>query len=161
MNGYTALPRSWTRDGMNSRRFHSFISSTNSLHIKLRKGRCCTRSEAIRISNGVQLLLRRREIRNWRTLLRAPPTPAGEYSFHMKFLCALLGLLSVRIQAANPNLPKSLPQLISASVTSCEPDIRQVLLSNVVLGGGGSLFAGLADRLNNELNRIFNHVGQW
>ena len=45
-------------------------------------------------------------------------------------------------------------------MTSCEPDIRQVLLSNVVLGGGGSLFAGLADRLNNELNRIFNHVGQ-
>ena len=61
---------------------------------------------------------------------------------------------------ANPNLPKSLPQLISASVTSCDPDIRQVLLSNVVLGGGGSLFSGLADRLNNELNRIFNHVGQ-
>ena len=63
------------------------------------------------------------------------------------------------MQTANPNLPKSLPQLISASVTSCDPDIRQVLLSNVVLGGGGSLFTGLADRLNNELNRIFNHVG--
>jgi len=62
------------------------------------------------------------------------------------------------LQAANPNLPKSLPQLISASVTSCDPDIRQVLLSNVVLGGGGSLFGGLADRLNNELNRIFNHA---
>ena len=62
---------------------------------------------------------------------------------------------------ANPNLPKSLPQLISASVNSCDPDIRQVLLSNVVLGGGGSLFTGLADRLNNELNRIFNHVGRW
>lgn len=62
------------------------------------------------------------------------------------------------LQTTNPNLPKSLPQLISASVTSCDPDIRQVLLSNVVLGGGGSLFAGLADRLNNELNRAFNHA---
>ena len=83
------------------------------------------------------------------------------YSFRTIFRCALFGLLNRRIQATNPNLPKALPQLISASVTSCDPDIRQVLLSNVVLGGGGSLFVGLADRLNSELNRIFNHVGQF
>ena len=68
-------------------------------------------------------------------------------------------LLSGRTQTSNPILPKSLPQLITASVNSCDPDIRQVLLSNVVLCGGGSLFSGLADRLSNELNRAFNHVG--
>ena len=33
-----------------------------------------------------------------------------------------------------------------------------MLLSNVVLSGGGSLFAGLADRLMNELSRNFSHV---
>jgi len=51
-----------------------------------------------------------------------------------------------------------LPALISASINSCDPDLRQVLLSNVVLSGGGSLFSGIADRLHNELNRIFPHA---
>jgi len=63
-----------------------------------------------------------------------------------------------QMQSANPNLPKTLPALISASINSCDPDLRQVLLSNVVLSGGGSLFAGFADRLHNELNRIFPHA---
>ncbi|SRR6266404_925426 len=36
--------------------------------------------------------------------------------------------------------------------------MRQVLMGNVVLAGGGSLFAGLVDRLNNELVRNFPHV---
>jgi len=63
-----------------------------------------------------------------------------------------------QLQAANPTAPKTMPALISSSLNSCDPDLRQVLLSNVVLGGGGSLFAGFADRLNNELNRIFSHA---
>lgn len=36
--------------------------------------------------------------------------------------------------------------------------MRQVLMGNVVLAGGGSLFAGLGERLNNELVRNFPHV---
>lgn len=44
------------------------------------------------------------------------------------------------------------------SLSACEPDIRNNLFPNVVLCGGGSLFAGLADRLNSELIRHFAHV---
>lgn len=36
--------------------------------------------------------------------------------------------------------------------------MRQVLMGNVVLAGGGSLLAGLGERLNNELVRNFPHV---
>jgi len=36
--------------------------------------------------------------------------------------------------------------------------MRQVLMGNVVLSGGGSLFAGLNERLSNELSRNFPHV---
>jgi actin-like protein 6B len=36
--------------------------------------------------------------------------------------------------------------------------MRQVLMGNVVLAGGGSLLAGFAERLNNELVRNFPHV---
>lgn len=61
-------------------------------------------------------------------------------------------------QASNPNLPKSIPQLITESLRACDPDLRQVLMGNVVLTGGGSLFSGFSDRLNNELSRNFTHV---
>lgn len=36
--------------------------------------------------------------------------------------------------------------------------MRQVLMGNVVLAGGGSLLAGFGERLNNELVRNFPHV---
>lgn len=55
-------------------------------------------------------------------------------------------------------MPKTLPALITQSLAACEPDLRTVLLANVVLCGGSSLFSGLADRLNNELSRSFAHV---
>ena len=61
-------------------------------------------------------------------------------------------------QNSNPNIPRTLPALIAQSLSACEPDLRTILLSNVVLCGGGSLFAGLADRLHNELARNFPHV---
>jgi len=54
------------------------------------------------------------------------------------------------------NLPQSLPQLLNASLLSCEADLRIQLLSNVVVNGSGSLLAGLADRLHNDLVRAFN-----
>ncbi|KAI0752247.1 actin family [Irpex lacteus] len=64
---------------------------------------------------------------------------------------------SPQLQASNPNLPKTIPALISQALTACDPDIRQVLLGNVVLTGGGSLLSGLSDRLQNELSRNVSH----
>lgn len=65
---------------------------------------------------------------------------------------------SPQLQASNPNLPKTIPNLITQSLSACDPDLRQVLMGNVVLTGGGSLFAGLSERLSNELARNFAHV---
>ena len=55
-------------------------------------------------------------------------------------------------------MPKTIPSLITSSIGQCELDLRQVLLGNVVLTGGGSLFAGFADRLANDMGRAFQHV---
>ncbi|KAJ7904317.1 actin-related protein Arp4p [Mycena olivaceomarginata] len=60
--------------------------------------------------------------------------------------------------ASNPNLPKTIPALITESLRACDPELRQVLVGNVVLTGGGSLFAGFGDRLSSELARSFPHV---
>ncbi|TFL00058.1 actin family [Pterulicium gracile] len=60
--------------------------------------------------------------------------------------------------AANPNLPQTIPALIMESLRACDPELRQVLVGNIVLTGGTSLFSGLADRLSNELARHFPHV---
>ncbi|KAF8826542.1 hypothetical protein HHX47_DHR5000050 [Lentinula edodes] len=59
--------------------------------------------------------------------------------------------------AGNPEIPKHIPGLITDSLRACDPELRQVLISNVVLTGGGSLFSGLADRLGSELARSFPH----
>ncbi|KAH9943091.1 brg1-associated factor b [Epithele typhae] len=65
---------------------------------------------------------------------------------------------SQQLVASNPNLPKTVPALIMNSIGHCDHDLRQVLLGNVVLTGGGSQFAGFADRLANEMARQFPHV---
>ncbi|KAG6332297.1 hypothetical protein ID866_6792 [Astraeus odoratus] len=65
---------------------------------------------------------------------------------------------SPQLVAQNPNLPKNIPALLSESLRTCDPDLRQVLMGNVVLTGGCSLFAGFADRLENELSRNFAHI---
>ena len=51
-----------------------------------------------------------------------------------------------------------MPHLISESLRNCDADLREVLLSNVVLTGGTTLFSGFADRLATELTRNFPHV---
>ena len=61
-------------------------------------------------------------------------------------------------QASNPSLPKSIPALVSDAIRACDVELRQVIMGNVVLTGGGSLFTGFAERLNNELGRHFPHV---
>ncbi|TCD71330.1 NuA4 histone acetyltransferase subunit [Steccherinum ochraceum] len=65
---------------------------------------------------------------------------------------------SASLASKNQNLPLPLPTLISTSLAACDQDLRQVLVGNVVLTGGGSLFSGLSDRLANELQRNFPHV---
>ncbi|KAI0346919.1 Actin/actin-like protein [Trametopsis cervina] len=65
---------------------------------------------------------------------------------------------TAQLQASNPNLPKTIPALITQALAACDPDIRQVLLGNVVLTGGGSLLSGLADRLSSELQRNLSHT---
>ncbi|KAI0921526.1 hypothetical protein AcW2_006470 [Taiwanofungus camphoratus] len=64
---------------------------------------------------------------------------------------------SPQLIASNPSLPKTIPALISTSLGTCDPEIRQVLMGNVVLTGGGSLFPGFVDRLQTELSRNFPH----
>ncbi|KAJ7095182.1 actin-related protein Arp4p [Mycena belliarum] len=65
---------------------------------------------------------------------------------------------SSQMLASNPTLPKHIPALITESLRACDPELRQVLVGNVVLTGGGSLFAGFGDRLSAELARSFPHV---
>ncbi|KAJ6539152.1 actin-related protein Arp4p [Mycena capillaripes] len=65
---------------------------------------------------------------------------------------------SPQLLASNPSLPKTIPALITESLRACDPELRQVLVGNVVLTGGGSLFAGFGDRLSAELARSFPHV---
>ncbi|KAI0637838.1 actin-like protein Arp4p [Trametes polyzona] len=62
---------------------------------------------------------------------------------------------SPQLVASNPNLPKTIPALITNAIQACDPDLRGVLMGNVVLTGGGSFFAGFADRLHGELTRHF------
>ncbi|CAA7260168.1 unnamed protein product [Cyclocybe aegerita] len=65
---------------------------------------------------------------------------------------------SPQLVASNPNLPKTIPQLITEALRACDPELRQVLMGNVVLTGGGTLFSGFADRLTAELTRSFPHT---
>ncbi|EIN10671.1 actin-like protein Arp4p [Punctularia strigosozonata HHB-11173 SS5] len=65
---------------------------------------------------------------------------------------------SPQLAAQNPNLPKTIPALVSSSLANCDPDMRQILLANVVVTGGGSLFAGFNERLTNELTTHFANV---
>ncbi|KAK0498542.1 actin-related protein Arp4p [Armillaria luteobubalina] len=65
---------------------------------------------------------------------------------------------SPQMSASNHSLPKTIPALISESLRSYDIELRQVLMGNVVLTGGGSLFSGFNDRLASELSRTFPHV---
>lgn len=83
--------------------------------------------------------------------VRLAHSSAGLASTHASFL-------RTHTQASNPNLPKTIPNLIMSSISQCDLDLRQVLIGNVVLTGGGSLFSGFADRLSLEMSRHFQHV---
>lgn len=42
-------------------------------------------------------------------------------------------------------------ELLCESIRKCGVDIRAKMYSNIVLGGGGTMLAGMADRLEKEL----------
>ncbi|KAI0035577.1 actin family [Vararia minispora EC-137] len=62
------------------------------------------------------------------------------------------------LAAANPQLPHTLPALLSRALAATDQDMRGVLLTNIVLTGGGSMLAGVGERLLTELQRNVPHV---
>lgn len=59
----------------------------------------------------------------------------------------------------NRDQPKNIMALVQDALRTCDPELRGVLASNVVLTGGGSLVTGVLDRLNVELPRMgFAHA---
>merc|ERR1712087_297532 len=57
----------------------------------------------------------------------------------------------------NANSMLGLFSLITRSSRTCETDVRQMLLSNIHLCGGGAAINGLADRLNYEIQMQVGH----
>ncbi|CAD8078966.1 unnamed protein product [Paramecium primaurelia] len=49
----------------------------------------------------------------------------------------------------------SLPQMIVNSILRCDKELRQELVSNMVLGGGTSMFQGLISRLQDDICQIY------
>ncbi|EPQ59552.1 actin-like protein Arp4p [Gloeophyllum trabeum ATCC 11539] len=83
------------------------------------------------------------------------PTGFNTYFGPERFSVGELYFNHSMIADRNDNLPRPLPSLITACLGNCDPDLRQNLLGNLVVTGGGSLFGGLVDRLGNELGRHF------
>ncbi|TRM68368.1 actin family [Schizophyllum amplum] len=55
-------------------------------------------------------------------------------------------------------VPKALMDMLSAALKACDPELRQVLMSNVVVTGGGSLLSGFTERLAHELKGHFPYA---
>ncbi len=51
-------------------------------------------------------------------------------------------------------VPITIPQLMAASASQCDPEIQHLMHSNAVLTGANTLLPGFADRVYNELHRI-------
>ena len=47
-----------------------------------------------------------------------------------------------------------------SSITECDIDIRRDLYNNVILSGGSTLYPGLPDRLERELDQLAPQSGQ-
>ncbi|KAF7331924.1 hypothetical protein MKEN_00072700 [Mycena kentingensis (nom. inval.)] len=77
----------------------------------------------------------------------------GEQFFHVGS-----GAAEAWARQTNTPAPKTIPSLITEALRATDQDLRQVLVGNVVLTGGGSLFAGFSDRLHSDLARQYPHV---
>lgn len=56
---------------------------------------------------------------------------------------------------AAPPKSHTIPELIRASVSAVDTDLRSVLLQNIVVAGGSSLLNGFNDRLHNEVVAMY------
>jgi len=50
---------------------------------------------------------------------------------------------------------KTIPAMVSAALNAVDVEIRPVLLSQVILTGGGSLIEKMAERIQSELSAMF------
>ena len=50
--------------------------------------------------------------------------------------------------------------MLDAALKACDPELRQILMSNVVVTGGGSLLTGLTERLAHELKNHYPYVSR-
>jgi len=53
----------------------------------------------------------------------------------------------------------SLPEMVFDAIMACDIDVRKVMVENIVLTGGSSLFPGLKERLEKELNTMLQEAG--
>ncbi|RLI09076.1 actin, cytoplasmic 2 [Candidatus Bathyarchaeota archaeon] len=53
----------------------------------------------------------------------------------------------------------SLPDIVFAAIMACDIDVRKPMAENIVLTGGSSLFPGLKERLEKELNTMLADAG--
>jgi actin-related protein 4 len=56
---------------------------------------------------------------------------------------------------AAPTKAQTIPEMIRASLSNVDVDLRPTLLQNIVVTGGTSLVSGFTDRLNNELMAMY------
>ncbi|GAB7337435.1 hypothetical protein MBLNU457_g2776t1 [Dothideomycetes sp. NU457] len=54
-----------------------------------------------------------------------------------------------------PDAKKTIPAMVSAALNAVDVEIRPILLSQVVLTGGGSLIEKMAERIQSELSTMF------
>lgn len=67
-------------------------------------------------------------------------------------------LLDERDDRVESKVSRGLSTLLYDAVTMCEPGLRPRLYNNVVLAGGGTLFAGTRDRLHSELLKMYREA---
>ena len=53
----------------------------------------------------------------------------------------------------------SLPEMVFDAIMACDIDVRKTMVENIVLTGGSSLFPGLKERLEKELNTMLQEAG--
>lgn len=54
-----------------------------------------------------------------------------------------------------PTKAQTIPEMVRASISACDMDLRTHLLQNIVVTGGSTLVNGFTDRLNSELGNAY------
>jgi actin-related protein 4 len=56
---------------------------------------------------------------------------------------------------AAPTKAQTIPEMVKASISAVDMDLRPALLQNIVVTGGTTLLSGFTERLNNELTAMY------